>query len=68
MNRYQKTPTSPAQSGCPHALRNKDNTECSTCGSIKVKGRWHYLTASWFTYYVNGGTPPEKYVPKGVAQ
>jgi len=46
-------PTS-AQSSCPHSLRNRAQTECSTCGSKKAdNGHWLYLTADWFHYYTS---------------
>lgn len=49
---YGPEPVSPAQGSCPHRVRNREETECSACGSVKVNGRWLYLTADWWAYYV----------------
>ena len=58
MSVYQDKPHSPAQSGCPHRIRTKD--ECSVCGSKKVGNRWVYLTPDWLAYYLEGKPrPPE---------
>lgn len=66
MIEYQETPPTTAQAQCPHTLRNRAKTECSVCGSIKVNGRWKYLSAPWFAYHADGAPRPVKYQPEGV--
>jgi hypothetical protein len=58
---YTNTTEIPAQAGCPHRMRNKDNTECSTCGSLLISGRWKYLVPAWFAYYMDEAPRPEEY-------
>jgi hypothetical protein len=59
MTKYQQTPAHPAQAGCPHRLRNRDNTECSTCASFKLGGKWWYLIEREFIWYTTGEYPKE---------
>lgn len=56
--RYQTKAPTEAQRLCPHRDRNRDRTQCSTCGSVKIGSRWRYLKAAWFNYYSTGHNPP----------
>lgn len=52
--RYRSSPSTSAQAGCPHRVRNKANTECMTCGSKKLYNRWWYLHPDLFHAYTQG--------------
>lgn len=58
---YQDAAPTRFQAECPHRLRNKANTECSSCGSRKAaNGKWEYLTLDWHKYYQSGLDKPNK--------